>query len=229
MKLLITEVTAKRIDDRHHYPGRRGEEGVEQSKSLALREAKRIRDSAFDKIWKYYYEPKKNIELSEHEEEIRLRLNNVWQLITGRVLNDRKAVLAHTQWCKDNYMQISERTAYDDLRRTKFLFGDPRQNMATFEKARISSILLDLIETAKSTVEKCTAMGEYELAAKHNDSAARLIRRYNAVNGIEQDPKTQLPRPPIVINFNADKETLMQQAAELMKGIAVDTDYEEAD
>lgn len=221
------EVTLRVTDDRSNYPGKRNEPNTEESKALTLREARRIKDSSFDRIWKYYYEPKKEIALNEHEEEVRKRLSNMWSLLTGKVLNDRKAVHAHTQWCKDNFMQITERTAYDDLRRAKFLFGDPRQSAAVFEKSRISAILLELIEKAKEIGEKCADAGDYEMASKNFDTAARLIRRYNAVNGIEEDIKTQLPRPAIIIQFNSNEETLKQQAAELMKG--VDTEYQDVD
>lgn len=183
------------------------------SQSLALREARRIKDSAFDRIWKYYYEPKKEVALTEHEEEMRRRISNAWDLLTGKILNDRKAVQAHTQWCKDNFMQISERTAYDDIRRAKQMFGDPRVNTPVFEKARISTILLDLIETAKR-------QGDL-------DNAQRLIRRYNAVNGLEDPLKTLVPRPPITIVFSADEEVLKKQAEELMQGVTIDTEHTE--
>jgi hypothetical protein len=184
-----------------------------ETAAVALREARRITDKFFNVLWKYYYEPQKNVQLTDFEEEMRKRLSNVWNLLTSKVLNDRKAVLAHTQWCKDNYMQISERTAYDDVRRSKMLFGDPRVNTPIFEKARISNIILELIEEAKR-------IGDLE-------NAGRLIRRYNAVNGLEDDLKTNIPRPPITIVFSGDEETLKKQAAELMQGVAVDTDYED--
>lgn len=196
------------------YPGVPSE-STAITASIALREAKRVNDSSFDRIWKYYYEPKKNVALSEHEEEVRLRLLNVWQLLTGKILNDRKAVMAHITWCKENFMTITERTAYDDLRRAKALFGDPRVSTAVFEKARISAVLLDLIKKASD--------------ADDLDNAQRLIRRYNAVNGLEDDIKTQLPRPAITINFNADPDTLKKQAAELMEGVTIDTDFTEGE
>jgi RNAse (barnase) inhibitor barstar len=179
----------------------------------ALREARRITDKHFNVLWKYYYEPQKQVQLTDFEDEFRRRLSNAWDLLTGKVLNDRKAVLAHTQWCKDNFMQITERTAYNDICRAKMLFGDPRVNTPVFEKARMSNIILELIEVAKRN-------GDLE-------NAGRLIRRYNAVNGLEDDLKTNVPRPPITIVFSSDEETLLKQAAELMKGAAVDTDYED--
>jgi hypothetical protein len=176
-----------------------------------MREAKRINDSNMDRLWKYLYEPKKNVELTVFEEDMKLRLENIWFLLTGKVLNDRRAVKAHIDWCNKHSLQISERTAYEDVRRAKALYGDPRMGNAIYEKKRISEVLLDLIRAAK--------------AISDLDNAQRLIRRYNAVNGLEDNIKTQLPRAPITINFNSDPETLKKQAAELMKGLAQDVEF----
>jgi hypothetical protein len=189
----------------------------------ALREAKRLNDSGFARIWKFYFEPKKNIALSDFEDEVRKRLNNAWLLLTGKILNDRKAVLAHTEWCKQNFMEITERTAYDDVRRAKMLFGDPRMSTAIFEKKRMSEILLDQIEMLRTVQQTGNTIDKIESAKAINS----LARRYNAVNGLEDDIKTQLPRPPITIVFNSDPEVLKKQAQELMEGVVIDTDYSE--
>jgi len=190
----------------------------------ALREAKRVNESSFSRIWKFYYEPQKAVALTDFEEEVRKRLNNVWLLLTGKILNDRKAVLAHVTWCKENFMEISERTAYDDVRRAKALFGDPTRSAAAFEKKRISEILLDQIEAMKTVQESGSTMDKIEAAKAIN----ALTRRYNAVNGLEEDLNTKVPRAPITINFNADPEVLKQQAKELMEGVVIDTEYSDA-
>lgn len=205
------------------YPGKRTLTPSLPGEAVALREARRINDSSFARLWKYLYEPNKNILLTDHEEEMRLRLANVWSLLTGKVLNDRKAVLAHTTWCKDNFMQITERTAYDDVRRAKALFGDPRANAAIFEKARISTILLDQMQVLKSISETGNTIDKIEAAKAIN----QITRRYNAVNGLEDDIKTQLPRAAISITFNADPETLRKQAEELMDGVTIDAEFTE--
>jgi hypothetical protein len=193
------------------------------TQALTLREAKLIKDSAFDHIWKFLYDPKKPVELTDHEEDMLRRLSNTWDLLTGKVLNDRKAVKAHMQWCKDNFMQISERTAYDDIRRAKALYGDPRLSTAVFEKARISAVLLEQIEMMKSISDTGSTIDKIEAAKAIN----QLTRRFNAVNGLEDDIKTQLPRPAITINFNSDEATLKAQADELMKGVTIDVEYTE--
>lgn len=192
--------------------------------ALALREAKRASDTVMTRIWKFLYEPKKNIELTEFEEELFKRLNNVWNLLTGKVLNDRKAILAHIVWCKENYMEIAERTAYDDLRRAKWLFGDPRQSTHMFEKKRMSEMLLEQIEIMRTIQNGGNTIDKIEAAKAINS----LTRRYNAINGLEDDIKQHVPRPAIVIQFNSDPEVLKQQAKELMEGVE-DVDYEEVD
>lgn len=203
------------------YPGARGSGGG--STVPALREAKLIKDSHFARLWKYLYEPHKLVELTDFEEDMRKRLANVWQLLTGKILNDRKAVLAHITWCRDNCIDIAERTAYDDLRRAKALYGDPRVNAAVFEKQRISTILLEQLEQMKIVQETGNSIDKIEAAKAIN----QLTRRYNAVNGLEDAIKTQIPREAHTIIFNADPDTLKEQAKELMKGVAIDTEYEE--
>jgi hypothetical protein len=204
-------------DQLPRYPGEVAQASADPTAPLALREAVRINDSTLDKLWKFYYEPQKKVLLSEKEEEMRRRIVNVWELLTGQILNDRKAAQAQVQWCKDNFMHITERTAYDDVRRAKQLFGDPRVSMALYEKARISAILLDCIAEAK------------KIGDLYN--VHRLISRYNAVNALESNIKDIAPRAPIIIQFHADEETLKKQAAELMQGVkgTIDITPEEED
>jgi hypothetical protein len=189
----------------------------------ALREAKRIKDSSFARLWKYLYEPDKAVDLTELEYDQLRRLSNVWDLLTGKILNDRKAVLAHVTWCKEKCMDISERTAYDDLKRAKFLYGDPRVNTPVFEKARISTIILGQIEQMKTISETGNTIARIEAAKAIN----QLTRRYNAVNGLEEDIKSAIPRPAITITFTSDTETLKRQAAELMNDLTIDVPHSE--
>jgi len=194
------------------------------SNLLPLREARLIKESSFDRVWKYLYEPKKNVQLSEQEDEILKRLQNAWNLLTGKILNDRKAVLAHRAWCKENCMNISERTAYDDIKRAKILFGDPRITSAVLDKARMSAIILDLMEEMRKLSESGTLEEKLE-AAKVIE---KLMNRYNKINGLEEDIKMQMPRPAITIEFSADDETLKRQTEELMKDVT-DIEHEEID
>jgi hypothetical protein len=172
-----------------------------ESKPMSLRSADRVNDSTFTRIWKFYYE-KSDIELKEKEEEIRHRLVNIWRLLAD-VLTDRQAVLAHMQWCRDEGLEISERTAYEDLRFTKMLFGDSAKQSKAMQKAIVNEWLIWGINKAK----KDGSLKAFAL----------LIRRYNALNALEGDQSASGARPPIQIVFDSDPQTLKNQMDELRR------------
>lgn len=175
---------------------------TEKSTAVVLRSANRVNDTTFDRIWKFYYD-KSDIQLKEKEEEIRGRLVNIWGLL-GDILTDRQAILAHLKWCEDQGYSIKERTAYEDLRYAKMLFGDRTKQTKAAQRAMVNEWLIKGINKAwQDESLKAYAM---------------LIRRYNAVNGLEGDQAGALQeKPAIIINFNADPETLKKQQAELRR------------
>lgn len=177
---------------------------MSESTALVLRSANRVNDSTFERIWKFYYE-KTEIELKEKEEEIRTRLVNIWGHLAD-ILTDRQAVLAHVKWCEDQGYRIKERTAYEDLRYAKMLFGDRTKQTKAAQKAMVNEWLIWGINKAK------------------NDGSlkafALLIRRYNALNGLEGDESGQGSRPAININFSADPEILKKQIEEMRQKAA---------
>lgn len=175
----------------------------EEKTELPIRSADRIEDTTFDRIWKFYFDTKASIVLKPKEEEQRLRIANIWGYLVD-VLTDRKAVLAHIQWCKDKGVEIKEDAAYHDLKAAKMMFGDRNKQSKAAQRAISSDILLNLISETKKK-------------GKHM-SAARLIKEYNELNDLknheDSDPKSWRP---ITIIFNADPETLKKQAAELRR------------
>lgn len=176
----------------------------EKKDAIVLRSANRVNDSTFERIWKFYYE-KSEIELKEKEEEIRARLSNIWGLL-GDILTDRKAVMAHIRWCEDQGYRIKERTAYEDLRYAKMLFGDRAKQTKAAQRAIVNEWLIKGIEKAwKEESLKAYAM---------------LIRRYNALNGLEGDTTGAVARPAIAINFNTDPEVLRKQIEEMRQKAA---------
>lgn len=189
----------------------------EKKDAIVLRSANRINDSTFDRIWKFYYE-KSEIELKEKEEEIRSRLVNIWGHL-GDILTDRKAVAAHIKWCQDKGYRIKERTAYEDLRYARMLFGDRSKQSKAAQRAIVNEWLIWGINKAKD---------ENSLKA-----FAMLIRRYNALNGLEGDQTGSSARPPIQINFNSDPETLKKKIEEMRQKAAAanaqDVDYSDAE
>ena len=188
----------------------------EKTTALALRSANRVNESTLDRIWKYYYD-KADIQLKEKEEEIRTRLNNIWKLL-GDILTDRQAVQAHIKWCEDNGHKIKESIAYEDLRAAKMIFGDPSKQQKAAQKAISSEWLVKGIKKAWEDEDM--------------DNYQRLIRRYNALNGLENDQENAVPKKeatPIV--FSSDPETLKQQIADMRrkaeKANAQSVDYED--
>lgn len=190
---------------------------AEKKDAIVLRSANRVNDSTFERIWKFYYE-KSDIELKEKEEEIRGRLINIWGLL-GDILTDRQAVLAHLKWCEDQGYRIKERTAYEDLRYAKMLFGDRVKQSKAAQRAMVNEWLIKGIEKAW----KDESMKAY----------AMLIRRYNALNGLEGDTSGAAARPPIQINFTSDPEVLKKKIEEMRQKAAAaqaqDIDYQDAE
>lgn len=191
----------------------------QKTTALVLRSANRINEDTFARIWKFYFDTKATVELKEKEEEIRQRLVKMWDLLSGDVLTDRKAVLAHVKWCNENGINIKERTAYEDLNHAKMLFGDPARQSKSAQRAIANEILLNLIS-------KCIAKNKFM-------SAARLIKEYNELNDLKNhiDGK-EAPKAPIFINFSSDPETLKKQIEEMRRKAeaaqATDTSYEDA-
>lgn len=177
---------------------------MSNEKAIVLRSANRVNETTFERIWKFYYE-KSEIELKEKEEEIRQRLINIWSLL-GEILTDRQAVLAHVRWCEDKGYRIKERTAYEDLRYAKMLFGDRTKQSKAAHRAVVNEWLVKGIKKAWE--------------ANDMDNYQRLIRRYNALNGLESDTTGTGSRPPITIAFKADRETLEKQIQEMRQKAA---------
>jgi len=175
----------------------------EEKTELPIRWADRVDDTTFERIWKFYYDNKASIALKPKEEDMRLRIINIWSLLAD-ILTDRKAVLAHIQWCKDQGIDIKEATAYEDLKAAKMMFGDRNKQSKAAQRAISSEILLNMI---KQTKDKNKHM-----------SAARLIKEYNELNDLKNHEDSDLNSwRPITIIFNADPETLKKQAAELRR------------
>lgn len=204
----------------------------EKKDAIVLRSANRINDSTFDRIWKFYYE-KTDIELKEKEEEIRQRLMNVWSLL-GDILTDRMVVKAHLTWCADQGYRIKERIAYEDLRYAKMLFGNPRNQVKTAQRAIMSELLLKRINMLIKCQDDDGNIVDRNLDADDNLALARLIKEYNELNGLKD--LNALPasaRPPITLNFNADPDTLKKQIEEMRRKAtaanAQDVDYNDVE
>ena len=155
-----------------------------------------------ERLWRYYYQ-KEDVLLTEKEEEIRKRVNNIWAL-QGDFLTDTKCVRAHVKWCADQGITITERHGWNDLQHSRMLFGNPQVQNKQAKKAVVSEWLLRALE--------------YAWKEKDLQSFERLVNRYNKVNGLEEsDEIAGENRAPIMINFKASPEVLKRQIEEMRK------------
>lgn len=179
--------------------------------------AKRTADSRFDRIYKYIYVRNKRVELTEKELELKERWDHIWDLLCGKILTDRKAVLAH----HEKYPHLDERTCYVDLRNAKKLFGDGKNGTKEQKRAMVNEWLTNLIEKADKA-------GDYKAAEK-------LVLRYTRINGLDATENGLAEfiqkQKPVAVIINADPATLEKAAADLMKGVpgVEDIPYEEVE
>jgi len=171
---------------------------------------RRTDDTTFDKIFKFYNDTKVQTKLSEAEETIRQRWELAW-LKRSKLMPKRMIV---KRLCKK--FGISERTAYDDIKSTELLFGDPEEQ----NKEAKRTIMSNLIEKAMRK------------ALKYDDFKAfeKLTLRYAQYNDLNKSDdlfaKYIKGKKPVAIVFSTDPETLKNQANELMADVE-DVDFED--
>lgn len=188
--------------------------------ALVLRSANRMNDDTFIRIWKFYFDQKNTIDLKPKEEEIRQRIVNIWGYLGNDILTDRKAVIAHVQWCQDKGYSIKESIAYEDLRYAKQLFGDRSKQTKAAMRAMSNEWLVNAIQKAWKKGKLI--------------SLARLVKEYNELNDLKNhdsvDPTAW--KPPTIV-FDADPETLKKQIEEMRRRAeranAIDITPEEPD
>lgn len=110
------------------------------------KENRRTSDTTFDRIYKYYHSSKTRIELTEEEEEIRIRWESAWfLLVRAKSMKDVADEM-------EKIHSISKSVAYDDVRHAMNLFGgDPRQNLKPAKRAIAESIALKGLEYAEKS------------------------------------------------------------------------------
>jgi len=169
------------------------------------RELRRIADTTFDRIWKFYFNTKTRIDLTEKEEEIRQRWEYVWTLSTD-IMTRREIVLQ----LRSTY-QITERQAYEDIINAWNLFGNPQDQVRKARREILSDILL-------KAMNKADKDSEYKALEK-------LALRYSRINGLDIDNKNdQLADfikglKPHTIIITGDPKSLQREADELMEGV----------
>lgn len=173
-----------------------------KSKEKAPREAKKTKDSTFDRIFKFYYS-KNRIVLRDKEEEIRDRWYTAWQLLCNTYTRNQVAKGLAKQF------GITERQGFQDVDNAMKLFSDPK-NTDKLAKRAISE------EWTVKGIKKAWDNGDLL-------SYERLIRRYNRINGLEneENPLSEWIKnqKPVAVLITADPKELEKAAAELMKDV----------
>lgn len=162
-------------------------------------------DTLFDRVWKFYYQEKAAVILTDQEEKIRERWEAAWQILGG-FTTKAQAVKALTKKFK-----ISKRQAYFDLQNAENLFGgDPREANKKAKREIVASWII-------KALHKTWREGNM-------DAHAKLLIRYSKLFGLENQNDDDIAdlmkkRQPTIVVFNTDPETLKKQAEELMKGV----------
>jgi hypothetical protein len=129
------------------------------------REAKKTKDSTFDRIWKYYHNSKTRIELEDWEHEIRERWEAAWFLLCKA--RNQKAVADEIE----TIFSVSKSVAYDDVRHAMNLFSDPRQNVKEAKRAIAETMAL-------RGMEKSELASDWEMRE-------RYLQKYIDLNGLK--------------------------------------------
>lgn len=129
------------------------------------RESKKTKDSTFDRIWKYYHNSKTRVVLEDWEDEIRMRWEAAWFMLC-RSKNQKEVA----DFLEQKFY-ISKSTAYDDVRNTMKLFGDPRQDVRAAKRAIAETITLRMMDIMEEA-------GKWDL---HE----RYLQKYIDLNGLK--------------------------------------------
>lgn len=177
------------------------------------REAKKTKDSTFDRIYKYYHNDKTRIELSEEEENIRKRYEMAWHLLC-HYKTDKQVV----EVLQASY-RIGKSVAYDDLRHAKMLISDPRQNNKDAKRAIAETIAL-------RTMEKLEAEGKWEMHEKY-------FQKYIDINGLKDEggnnnmEELMKKFKPHTINIIASPADLQKMASDIQQELIRDIEFKE--
>jgi hypothetical protein len=131
------------------------------------REAKKTKDSTFDKIYKYYHSDKTRIELDDEEHRIRERWEKAWLLLCRH--RTRKQVVD----LMERLFHIEKSVAYDDVRKAMDLFSDPSNDIKEAKRMIAEDAYL-------KGAAKAWKAGNLEMHLKY-------MKEYSDINRLTQD------------------------------------------
>lgn len=185
---------------------------VASKDELTTRAAHKVKDSTFDKIYRYYHD-KSVVQLSDGEEKIRARWEKAW-LLLGQANNQKSTA--------DFLVKLfggSRSRAHYDVVSAMMLFGSPQSKLKDAKRAIAETMILKGAKRAWKNKD----LGLYD----------KFLQKYIDINGIaleqDGDMKELIPNlKPHTIVFVSDANQLQKQADELLKNVpSVDTTFED--
>lgn len=172
---------------------------------------RKTKDSSFDRIYRFYHKPKSNQVLDGDDERIRERLEKAWYILCKH----RSVQEVVNLLCR--IYEIKKSVAYDDVNNAMQLFGDPRAD----------------VKDAKRAIAESMALRGAKKAWQQSDMASynKFVKEYSEINNLKGDDDNRLKellkkQRPVSITFITDVDQLKRQASELMKDVAIDTEFE---
>jgi len=173
---------------------------IKSQKSKMRRQAGRVSDSTFERIYKYYFD-RRPIKLHPSEEKIRERWDTAWRLMTK--FNTRANVVRKLT----EEFSVHRQTAYNDIKSALKLFGDPEDQL----KAAHKSLLHEYIVKGLKKAYKSDDLKAYE----------KMLLRYARLHGLDKDVSgvDYSKLQPVTIVFGSNEEDLKKQADDLMSDV----------
>lgn len=172
---------------------------------------RKTKDSSFDRIYRFYHKPKSNQVLEPDDERIRERLEKAWYILCKhRSIQEVVNLLCRIY-------DIKKSVGYDDVNNAMLLFGDPRADVKDAKRAIAESMALRGAKRAWQQGD----MGSY----------GKFVKEYSEINNLKGDDDNRLKellkkQRPVSITFTSEVDQLKRQASDLMKDVAIDTEFE---
>lgn len=157
------------------------------------------RDTDLDAIYKHVHNMGAKA-LTPNQTQTLQRYRHAWSLLLSLKSRQEAAREVATRFL------VSERTAYQDIKRAETVYGDARAANKAALRAVLTENLLKMLRRADDN-------DDFEAAAK-------LARRIESLNGLDkEDTEPPAPRPPVTISFTADPAALAKAAKALESGV----------
>jgi len=177
------------------------------------RQARRINDSIFDRIYKHIHDSKTRIELSAEELAISDRWEKAWFLLCA----PKTIKTAADELVK--MFSISTSTAYEDVKHAMILFGDPRPKVKEYKRAIAEEIALRKIEQADKR-------DDHEMSERYFNRWLEItgLKDHAMDGGMAEMLKKFRPH---TITITSDPTDLIKQARKIQADLVSDIEHED--